>query len=129
MQPANLATDAAADTPFAAPEIATEIDRWLCHLGSERRMSKKTVDAYLRDVRQFLAFLAMHFGDRVTLASLREVGARDVRAFMAHRRSQGACGRSLMRSLAGVRSFARFLERQGNGRVGALNAVRAPKTP
>jgi len=31
--------------------------------------------------------------------------------------------------LAGVRSFARFLERQGNGRVGALAAVRAPKTP
>jgi integrase/recombinase XerC len=46
---------------------------------------------------------------------------------MAHRRSEGASGRSLMRSLAGVRSFARFLERQGNGRVGALAAIRAPK--
>ncbi len=34
-----------------------------------------------------------------------------------------------MRSLAGVRSFARFLERQGNGRIGALAAVRAPRTP
>jgi integrase/recombinase XerC len=32
-----------------------------------------------------------------------------------------------MRSLAGVRSFARFLERNGKGRVGALNAVRTPK--
>jgi integrase/recombinase XerC len=34
-----------------------------------------------------------------------------------------------MRSLAGVRSFARFLERQGSGRVGALAAIRAPKIP
>jgi integrase/recombinase XerC len=34
-----------------------------------------------------------------------------------------------MRALAGVRSFARFLERNGNGRVGALAAVRAPKVP
>jgi integrase/recombinase XerC len=128
-EPTNATIEAAAGTPFAVPEIAAEISHWLSHLGIERRMSKKTLDAYQRDVRQFLEFLAMHFGGRVTLASLRDVAARDVRAFMAYRRNQGAGGRSLMRSLAGVRSFARFLERQGNGRVGALNAVRAPKTP
>ena len=32
-----------------------------------------------------------------------------------------------MRSLAGIRAFARFLERNGKGKVGALAAVRAPK--
>ena len=32
-----------------------------------------------------------------------------------------------MRSLAGVRGFARYLERNGKGRVGALGTVRAPK--
>jgi integrase/recombinase XerC len=117
------------DLPFTAPEVAAEIGRWLSHLGAERRMSAKTVEAYQRDVRQFLDFLAMHTGARVTLAGLRETAARDVRAFMAHRRQEGVSGRSLMRSLAGVRSFARFLEREGNGRIGALSAVRAPKTP
>jgi integrase/recombinase XerC len=34
-----------------------------------------------------------------------------------------------MRNLAGVRSFAHYLERQGKGRVAALVAVRAPKVP
>jgi integrase/recombinase XerC len=34
-----------------------------------------------------------------------------------------------MRVLAGNRAFARFLERHGKGKVGALAAVRAPKTP
>jgi integrase/recombinase XerC len=116
------------ELPFAAPEMAAEISYWLRHLGAERRMSAKTVDAYQRDVRQFLDFLAMHFGHRVTLASLRGLATQDVRAFMAHRRSLGAGGRSLMRSLAGVRSFARFLERGGNGRVAALAAIRPPKT-
>jgi integrase/recombinase XerC len=48
---------------------------------------------------------------------------------MAARRAQGISSRSLMRSLAGVRSFARFLERNGKGRVAALAAVRAPKVP
>jgi len=34
-----------------------------------------------------------------------------------------------MRALAGARSFARFLERGGKGKVAALTAVRAPKVP
>ena len=50
-----------------------------------------------------------------------------MRAFMAARRADGISSRSLMRMLAGVRSFARFLERNGKGKVGALAAVRAPK--
>ena len=46
---------------------------------------------------------------------------------MAARRADGIGSRSLMRMLAGARSFARFLERNGKGKVGALAAVRAPK--
>jgi integrase/recombinase XerC len=116
-----------AELPFAAPEVAAEIGHWVSHLGAERRMSPHTVEAYRRDVHQFLGFLAAHFGRRVTLAGLRDLAPQDVRAFMAHRRGEAISGRSLMRSLAGARSFARFLERQGNGKVGALAAIRAPK--
>ena len=115
------------DLPFAATEVAAEVVRWLSHLGAERRMSGKTLDAYRRDVHQFLAFLAEHFGGRVTLKRLGALAPADVRAFMAARRADGIGGRSLMRGLAGARSFARFLERDGNGRVAALAAVRAPK--
>ena len=115
------------ELPFTAPDVAGAIAQWLAHLGAERRMSPKTLEAYARDVRQFLAFLADHFGQRVTLAMLRELTPQDVRAFMAHRRSDGAGGRTLMRALAGARSFGRFLEREGNGKVSALAAIRAPK--
>ena len=115
------------DLPFAATEVAAEVVRWLSHLGAERRMSGKTLDAYRRDVHQFLAFLAEHFGGRVTLKRLSGLAPADVRAFIAARRADGIGGRSLMRGLAGARSFARFLERDGNGRVAALAAVRAPK--
>ena len=34
-----------------APDVAKELERWLTHLGSERRMSPKTVEAYRRDLR------------------------------------------------------------------------------
>jgi integrase/recombinase XerC len=118
------------ETPVpAAADVAAELARWLSHLGSERRMSAKTLEAYRRDVLQFLAFLTEHLGGRPRLSDLARLAPQDVRAFMAARRAQGISSRSLMRSLAGVRSFARFLERNGKGRVAALAAVRAPKVP
>jgi len=115
------------DLPFCAAEVAAEIGRWLGHLGAERRMSAKTCEAYRRDVHQFLAFLAEHLGQRVTLSGLSRLAPADVRAFMAARRALGIGGRSLMRGLAGARSFARFLERDHKGKVAALSAVRAPR--
>jgi integrase/recombinase XerC len=115
--------------PFASADIAAELVRWLAYLGAERRMSPKTVEAYARDARQFLAFLCEHLGQRASLATLVRLKPLDVRAFMAARRRDGIASRSLMRMLAGVRSFARFLERNGKGKVGALSAVRAPKLP
>jgi integrase/recombinase XerC len=114
---------------FAAKDVAAEMARWLAHLMTERRMSGKTVEAYERDARQFLLFIAEHLGGAPNLAELAMLTPQDVRAFMAARRAEGIGGRSLMRGLAGMRSFARFLERNNKGKVGALAAVRAPKVP
>ncbi|MGH6682753.1 MAG: tyrosine recombinase XerC [Pseudolabrys sp.] len=111
----------------AAPDVAAEIARWLGYLGNERRMSDKTLEAYRRDVSQFLNFITGHLGGPPSLKQLAKLSPADVRAFMAARRSNGLSSRSLMRVLAGTRSFARFLERNGKGKVGALSAIRAPK--
>ncbi|WP_454642071.1 tyrosine recombinase XerC [Bradyrhizobium liaoningense] len=111
----------------ADPSIAQEMARWLAHLGAERRLSPKTLEAYGRDLRQCLDFLCAHWGERVTLERFAALEATDVRAFMAMRRADDIAGRSLMRALAGLRSFGRFLEREGKGKVGALSAIRAPK--
>ena len=116
-----------AEYPFAAAGVAAELVRWRAHLAAERRMSPLTVEAYQRDVGQFLAFLAEHLGGAPSLAALARIEVRDVRAFMAARRAAGITSRSLTRALAAARSFARFLERNGKGRVGALAAVRSPK--
>lgn len=111
----------------ADPSIAQEMTRWLAHLGAERRLSPKTLEAYGRDLRQCLDFLCSHWGERATLARFAALEATDIRAFMAMRRADDIAGRSLMRALAGLRSFGRFLEREGKGKVGALSAIRAPK--
>ena len=68
-----------------------------------------------------------HWGSAVTLENFAALEATDVRAFMAMRRADDIGSRSLMRALAGLRSFGRFLEREGKGKVGAFSAIRAPK--
>src|SRR4051795_1397350 len=107
--------------------LVLQMTRWLTHLRAERRLSPKTLEAYARDLRQCLAFLAEHWGKQVTLKSFAALEASDVRAFMAMRRANDIGSRSLMRALAGLRSFGRFLEREGKGRLGPLSAIRAPK--
>src|ERR1700726_4994507 len=111
----------------AADDIALQMTRWLSHLRAERRLSPKTLEAYARDLRQCLEFLGEYWGALVTLARFAALEASDVRAFMAMRRADDIGSRSLMRALAGLRSFGRFLEREGQGKVGALSAIRAPK--
>ena len=113
--------------PAAAPDLAAEARRWLAHLTGERQVAAHTLDAYARDLRQFLAFLAENFGEKPALATMVALKTIDIRAFMAMRRSEGAGNRSLLRQLAGVRSFARHLEREGKGRAVVFSSVRAPK--
>src|SRR5512139_3358847 len=87
----DLMSKAAAAPPIelasADETVAREMTRWLSHLGAERRLSPKTLEAYARDLRQCLAFLCSHWGERVTLARFAALEATDVRAFMAMRRA------------------------------------------
>ncbi len=115
------------DIPGAEAGLLAEAGRWQAYLRAERRLSPKTQEAYARDLRQFLVFLGAHWQSLVTLNRFAALDPSDVRAFMAARRIQQIGGRSLMRTLAGLRSFAGFLEREGKGKVGALSAIRAPK--
>ena len=74
--------------PFAAANVAAEAGRWLAHLADERHMSARTLEAYRRDVGQFLAFLAEYRGAAPMLADLAKLKPADVRAFMAARRAK-----------------------------------------
>ena len=115
-------------TGFLADDIVNgHLAGWLRDLGAVRRLSANTLEAYQRDLGQFVTFLAGHTGGAVSLATLRELRAADVRAFMAVRRQDGVEARSLARALSAIKSFFRYLERAGVLSTVALNTVRTPK--
>jgi integrase/recombinase XerC len=74
-----------------------------------------------------LRFAAVHFGEPPSLATFAGLAPADLRAFLAARRGLGAGSRSLLRQLAGLRSFARYLERNGKGKALAFAALRPPR--
>lgn len=113
----------------AAAPIAREALLWLHSLTGERRVSPHTLDGYGRDVATFLAFLTEHLGEKPDAAALIALQPADLRAFLAKRRNDGLASRSLLRALAAIRNFLRFLEKKGLAKTDLFGAVRAPKKP
>ena len=72
----------------AAPDLAAAAAAWLVHLAHERRLSTRTIEAYGRDARQFLAFLQERFGVPPRIADFTDCAPGDLRAFLAHRRAR-----------------------------------------
>jgi len=114
---------------MAGPLAAEAAAAWLAYLAQERRASPRTVEAYGDAVRRYVAFLEQHRGEAVSAASLGEVTAGDLRAFLAFRR-QGArplSPRSLSQTLSAVRTFHRWLDRRCGVGNAAVLLVRGPR--
>ena len=111
----------------AAPDLAATAAAWLVHLAHERRLSARTIEAYGRDARQFLAFLETRFGAPPGIADFADLAPGDLRAFLARRRAEGIEARSLQRALSALKSLARHIARETGQTAAALGAIRAPK--
>ena len=79
--------------------------------------------------RDFSGLSGASYGERPDAAALKSLQPADLRAFMAKRRRDGLESRSLLRALAAVRNFLRFIEKKGLARTDVFGAVRPPKRP
>jgi integrase/recombinase XerC len=102
--------------------LPPEMQRFAAYLETERRAAAPTVKAYLGDLAQYAAYLA-EVGAPVVPSS-----PALVRGFVA-RASAGAGATSLGRKLSALRSFYRFLVREGLAPGNPARAVSSPKRP
>ena len=100
------------------------IDRFQQHLAVERNVSPHTCAAYLRDLAEFREFLAKHGGSDT--AGLPRIDHLLLRRYLAelHKRNQRT---SIARKLSALRSFFRYLVREGVLSVNPAEAVATPK--
>ncbi|HEX5515306.1 MAG TPA: site-specific integrase, partial [Gammaproteobacteria bacterium] len=100
------------------------LDRFEAHLRDERRLSPLTCRHYRRDLEQLDAFRQSQ-----NLTRWDALDTRHVRAFAASRHRAGLSGRSIQRLLSAIRSFYRYLIREGEARHDPAADVAAPKAP
>lgn len=99
------------------------IDRFIRFLSFERRYSPHTIAAYEREVKEFSAYLSVHD------IPLSDVGHRHVRSFLAGLAEEGKTGSSINRCMSALRTYFKFLMREGLADQNPMALVRAMKTP
>jgi integrase/recombinase XerC len=87
-----------------------------------------TVRAYVGTAHRLIDFLGQYRGESIELCGLIDVGAADLRAFLAARRMSGLGAASAARELSGVRAFLTYAAEQ-QGRVPEVPRTRAPRRP
>jgi integrase/recombinase XerC len=102
---------------------------WLEQLAHERRASPHTLRAYGDDAARFGDFLIDHLGGPVSESALAKLRPADIRAFITRRRSEALGAAGVQRALAAIRSFYRFLAREGILENAAPQGVRSPRLP
>ena len=113
----------------AAPDLAAALAGFRTFLADERRASPNTLDAYLRDLARFCAFLTVHLGAEPDLAAFSALRTADFRAFLAERTREGLSHASLAREMSSLRTLFKWLERRGLAANPALSALRSPRVP
>lgn len=117
-------------SPVAGGPAQTALEAFIAYMAQERRASPRTLESYRHGVEAYLAFLGAHRGGALATEALAGVTPAEVRAFLAHRRSEegGALQpRSLSQNLSAVRSFHRWLDRRCGLPNPTLALVRGPK--
>lgn len=87
-------------------------------------LSQHTRDAYRRDLEHI-----ENYCDKHGIGKWLDLDGRKLRGFVAERHRQGIGGRSLQRNLSAIRSFYRYLVKQGKVENNPAEGIVAPKSP
>lgn len=96
-----------------------ELDAFITHLKTEQGASIHTIEAYSRDILNYLVFL-----EEEVKSTLETVDFED---YLAHLRVGGKKTRSIARAVSAIRSFYRFLLIDGKIKTNPMAEIETPK--
>ncbi|MGB3095493.1 MAG: site-specific tyrosine recombinase XerD [Candidatus Deferrimicrobiaceae bacterium] len=102
-------------------DIDVLTDAFFLHLRTERRLSGNTVESYGFDMRRFASFLLL------AEIELPGFSRSHFLSFLSSLRDEGLSARSVARHVSTIRSFFRYLVREGLLPVNPISEARGPR--
>ena len=100
-------------------------EKFINYLSSEKRFSVHTITSYSNDINQFFLFLSEEY--KIT-SELSEVNFQIVRSWIASLLEKGVTPRSVNRKISTLKTFFKFLIREGVIQESPMLKVVAPKS-
>ena len=105
--------------------LSPEIQSFIDYLKFEKRYSVHTVIAYETDLNEFFDFLNTRYQD----VHFTAVTAVFIRSWLAHLKLEKLTSRSINRKMASLRSFFKFMLKQGTIKKLPTLGINSPKQP
>ena len=100
-------------------------NKFITYLSSEKRFSEHTVNSYTTDLKQFTSFLCDEFQ---IIDNIDEVSFQIIRTWVASLLEKGISPRSVNRKISTLKSYFKFLIRQGIISENPMLKLVAPKS-
>ena len=108
------------------------LERFINYLSFEKRFSPHTIAAYHNDLKQFLAFSLNYHDDLEPenfIDSLSSITHNDIRNWMVQLMADSQTAKTINRKIASIRTFFRYLSREGIIDVNPASKIQAPRIP
>lgn len=92
------------------------------YLKKEKKMSNNTLEAYSRDINEFV-----EFEESRSIVDILEASTTEIVAFLHHLKSSGKSAATVNRKLASVRAFYNFLMMEGKVQSNPTANIKSPK--
>jgi integrase/recombinase XerC len=99
-------------------------EAFLEHLQLVRRLSPHTIKAYRRDLNCLAEYC-----DQENVTCWQDLQSHHLRGFTSRTHARGLNPRSIQRRLSGIRSFMKYLIREGHLKQNPATEISAPQTP
>lgn len=113
----------------AAADTQAVFSLWLDYLETEKRFSPHTLRAYTADLHAFFDFMTKHKAKPPAMNDLGNLAIGDFRSWLSRETADGASAATRARMLASLRSFFKWMDRNGHLHNAAIGRIRTPKQP
>ena len=101
------------------------IDQFIAYIQAEKRFSPLTVEAYQRDMDQFVAYLKSDF----EVEDLTKVDRLMVKSYIVRMKEEGLVNRSINRKISTLRTFYKYCLRENLIEKSPMTGIKALKLP